>query len=182
MYILETWIYLTWGVIVWHKEQLLEKFLRSSQMHGTLEDFSLLGFPYFLYPLPLHFFAFRAGPALITMVFTSSVSSMPCNLYPASARLGTLRTWWAWAGSSVPVPILQPESSWWGQTSCSVLTIISWTHRSGTVWVYWWEVARTEVKKKLPTEYYVSMVSWDPICVQNIKIYKITLEDFSPLG
>lgn len=43
-YILETWIYLTWGVIVWHKKQLLEMPPRNSQMHGTLEDFNLLGF------------------------------------------------------------------------------------------------------------------------------------------
>lgn len=41
---LETWVYMTWGVIVCHKEQLLGVFLRNSQMHGTLEDFSLFDF------------------------------------------------------------------------------------------------------------------------------------------
>lgn len=53
MYISETWIYLTRSVIVWHKKQLLEMSPRNSQMHGTLEDFNLLGFHYSLYPLSL---------------------------------------------------------------------------------------------------------------------------------
>lgn len=84
MHILETWIYLTWGVIVWHTKQLLEVFPRNSQMHGTLKDFNLLAFHYFLYPLSLCT-SLLSGQVLLLLPRCSQAHWTP---YPAACVPG----------------------------------------------------------------------------------------------
>lgn len=70
MCILETWIYLTWGVTVWHKKQLLGMFPRNSQLeHGNV-------FHYFLYPLSLC--SLLSGQVLLLLPRCSQALWAPC--------------------------------------------------------------------------------------------------------